>query len=41
LENVVERIQHGIEQYRGIFKIKMKPKVVTDVDNDALKVNFY
>lgn len=38
LKNVIDKIKHGIEQYRGIFKIKMEPKVVTDVDDAALQV---
>jgi len=37
LRNVIEKIKQGIEQYRGIFKIKMEPKVVTDVDDATLK----
>jgi hypothetical protein len=40
LENVIAKIKHGIEKYRGIFKIKMPPKVVTDIDDITLKVNF-
>jgi hypothetical protein len=35
---VIEKIKQGIEKYRGIFKIKMEPKVVTDVDDETLKV---
>jgi hypothetical protein len=41
LKNVIDKIKQGIEQYRGIFKIKMEPKVVTDVDDVALKVIIY
>jgi len=37
LRNVIEKIKQGIEKYRGIFKIKMDPKVVTDVDDATLK----
>ncbi|CAF0894350.1 unnamed protein product [Rotaria sp. Silwood1] len=37
LRNVIEKIKQGIEQYRGIFKIKMEPKVVTDIDDAALQ----
>jgi len=37
LRNVIEKIKEGIEQYHGIFKIKMEPKVVTDVDDATLK----
>ncbi|CAF1160720.1 unnamed protein product [Rotaria magnacalcarata] len=37
LKKVIEKIKLGIEQYRGIFKIKMEPKVVTDVDDAALQ----
>lgn len=39
LNNVIEKIRTEIEQRRGIFKIKMEPKVVTDVDDAALRVN--
>ena len=39
LRKVIDKIKEGIEKYRGIFKIKMEPKVVTDVDDEALKVN--
>lgn len=39
LWSVIDKIKLGIEQYRGIFKIKMEPKVVTDVDDVALQVN--
>ncbi len=38
LRNVIEKIKQGIEHYRGIFKIKMEPKVVTDIDDATLKV---
>jgi translation initiation factor 2 subunit 1 len=38
LTNVIEKIKQGIEKYRGIFKIKMEPKVVTDVDDATLNV---
>jgi hypothetical protein len=38
LEIVIKKIKQGIEHYRGIFKIKMEPKVVTDADDHALKV---
>ncbi|CAF0821749.1 unnamed protein product [Didymodactylos carnosus] len=38
LERVIEQIKLGIEQYRGIFKVKMAPKVVTDIDDHALQV---
>lgn len=38
LRNVIEKIKQGIERYRGIFKIKMEPKVVTDIDDATLKV---
>ena len=41
LKTVIEKIRLGIEKYRGIFKIKMEPKVVTDVDDITLKVKFY
>ncbi|CAF1541184.1 unnamed protein product, partial [Didymodactylos carnosus] len=37
LERVIECIKSGIEKYRGIFKVKMAPKVVTDVDDHALQ----
>lgn len=37
LKNVIDKIKQGIEQYRGIFKIKMEPKVVTDIDDATLK----
>ncbi|CAF1508048.1 unnamed protein product [Adineta ricciae] len=37
LKNVIDKIRLGIEKYRGIFKIKMEPKVVTDVDDITLK----
>jgi len=36
LERVIEQIKLGIEQYHGIFKVKMAPKVVTDIDEHAL-----
>jgi translation initiation factor 2 subunit 1 len=39
LRKVIDSIKLGIEKYRGIFKIKMEPKVVTNVDEEALKVN--
>jgi translation initiation factor 2 subunit 1 len=38
LKKVIEKIKQGIEKYRGIFKVKMEPKVVTDVDDASLKV---
>jgi translation initiation factor 2 subunit 1 len=41
LTNVIDRIKVAIEQYRGIFKIKMEPKVVTDLDDHALQVKLY
>lgn len=37
LKNVIDKIKVSIEKYRGIFKIKMEPKVVTDVDDATLK----
>lgn len=37
LRNVIEKIKQGIEKYRGIFKIKMEPKVVTNADDEMLK----
>lgn len=37
LRNVIEKIKLGIEKHRGIFKIKMEAKVVTDVDDATLK----
>jgi hypothetical protein len=36
---VIDKIKEGIEKYRGIFKIKMEPKVVTDVEERELEVN--
>ena len=39
MKNAIDKIKHGIEQYRGIFKIKMEPKVVTEVDDVALQVS--
>jgi translation initiation factor 2 subunit 1 len=41
LKNVINKIQQGIGQHRGIFKIKMEPKVVTDVDEAELNVNLF
>lgn len=38
---MIDKIKLGIEQYRGIFKIKMEPKVVTDIDEVQLKVRDY
>lgn len=41
LTNVIATIKQSIEQYHGIFKIKMKPKVVTAVDDRALEVKSF
>jgi translation initiation factor 2 subunit 1 len=41
LKDVINKIQQGIEQHSGIFKIKMEPKVVTDVDEAELNVNLF
>lgn len=38
LKNVIDKIKIGIDKHRGIFKIKMEPKVVTDMDDVTLKV---
>lgn len=37
LRKVIDSIKQGIEKYGGIFKIKMEPKVVTDIDDATLK----
>ena len=39
LTNVIDKIRLEIERRRGIYKTKMEPKVVTDVDDAALRVN--
>lgn len=36
LKDVIDKIQKSIEEQRGRFKIKMQPKVVTDVDEADL-----
>lgn len=36
LKEVIEKIQASIESQRGRFKIKMQPKVVTDIDEAEL-----
>jgi translation initiation factor 2 subunit 1 len=41
LKNVIDRIKQGIESHRGIFKIKMEPKVVTNADDKKLEVNLF
>ncbi|CAF1216497.1 unnamed protein product [Adineta steineri] len=33
LNNVIQKIKQTIEQYRGIFKIKMEPTMVTDAND--------
>jgi hypothetical protein len=38
LEDVIKKIKQGIEQYRGIFKIKIGPRVTTDADDIELTV---
>lgn len=36
LQNVIDKIKTSIESFRGRFKIKMAPKVVTDLDEAEL-----
>ncbi|RMZ95859.1 eukaryotic translation initiation factor 2 subunit 1 [Brachionus plicatilis] len=40
LQSVIEKIQKSIESQRGRFKIKMAPKVVTDLDEAELAKQF-
>ncbi|UJR10603.1 hypothetical protein I4U23_014800 [Adineta vaga] len=37
LKKVMERIKESIEKYRGIFKVKMEPQVITDAHERALQ----
>jgi hypothetical protein len=39
LKKVIDKIKQGIEQYRGIYKEKREPRIVTAVDEQELEVN--